>query len=804
MVKKNIKFIPTRPIEAHPHSRHPEERSDVRVLEQVGTVFGSQGPHGGKAPQDDVEKSGCVMSPHALQAQDDVSCFRHHEAHPHSRHPEERSDVRVSGQVGTVVGSQDPHGAEAPQDDVEKSLCVMRSSRPAGSGRRASGEQGRSMVEMLGTLAIMGVLSVGAVAGYRWAMDKYRAVQTISELNQRVVIYSSQLMTSGAFNESEFAPQTRFGYPVQGYLLEDDRYFEIALEQVPSGVCSALLKAEWQWPVYREANGIEYRDDTSICRADTDVRMSFIFPVDLSGRAVDFRQSCQTNADCQSSCGVCGSDGYCQSQCGTGETCARTYDNSSFYACCDNDSILNGMCCPTILAGQCCASNGSCCPADRPLLDKNGVCYACDTPNPVDVTNNTVMCGICDGEDGRQKRILNGNSCALPCPDETPLMDKDGNCHTCDEQVHIRVADERMCTSACDGTNTTIRMKRSWRKAQSYCEYPCADDEVTATSDEVPCVSCQEVSRINITYRDGTECTTKCDGSAPDRPKRRALQRWTGNNTWCVLDECPSDQPIQDAEGICHPCTDTNIDVQGVENNCFKCPNRALSGSKCIMADSCQEGTKYDSATQKCACEVDGQIMDNSGQCYDCTADQYLIDVTGYEDNCDKCKDTRLLKQFNAKFGCVKPCGDDEFYTGGGCQKCNDPTIYDMYLIGEYCLACDGQDGRAERVCVTAASCHSCALACSGNTTMAKDGTCHTCDEVDAFNVDWGMEASCTTFCAGQRYLVGKNCYKCPDGTYSPTSVACVTCPADKGTLTRAGDCIACGGNWDGDSCSAG
>ncbi|MDY4885275.1 MAG: type II secretion system protein, partial [Alphaproteobacteria bacterium] len=35
-------------------------------------------------------------------------------------------------------------------------------------------EQGRSMVEMLGVLAIIGVLSVGAIAGYSKAMSKYK------------------------------------------------------------------------------------------------------------------------------------------------------------------------------------------------------------------------------------------------------------------------------------------------------------------------------------------------------------------------------------------------------------------------------------------------------------------------------------------------------------------------------------------------------------------------------------------------------------------------------------------------------
>ena len=39
-------------------------------------------------------------------------------------------------------------------------------------------EHGRSMVEMLGVLAIVGVLSVGAIAGYSKAMMKYKLNKT--------------------------------------------------------------------------------------------------------------------------------------------------------------------------------------------------------------------------------------------------------------------------------------------------------------------------------------------------------------------------------------------------------------------------------------------------------------------------------------------------------------------------------------------------------------------------------------------------------------------------------------------------
>ena len=47
-------------------------------------------------------------------------------------------------------------------------------------------QSGRSMVEMLGVLAIIGVLSVGAIAGYSKAMMKYKLNKQAEQLNQLV------------------------------------------------------------------------------------------------------------------------------------------------------------------------------------------------------------------------------------------------------------------------------------------------------------------------------------------------------------------------------------------------------------------------------------------------------------------------------------------------------------------------------------------------------------------------------------------------------------------------------------------
>lgn len=47
-------------------------------------------------------------------------------------------------------------------------------------------ESGRSMVEMLGVLAIIGVLSVGGIAGYSKAMNKYKINKTTDQVSMLV------------------------------------------------------------------------------------------------------------------------------------------------------------------------------------------------------------------------------------------------------------------------------------------------------------------------------------------------------------------------------------------------------------------------------------------------------------------------------------------------------------------------------------------------------------------------------------------------------------------------------------------
>ena len=52
-------------------------------------------------------------------------------------------------------------------------------------------ESGRSMVEMLGVLAIIGVLSIGGIAGYTLAMNRYRANELLDAASKVAIIATS-------------------------------------------------------------------------------------------------------------------------------------------------------------------------------------------------------------------------------------------------------------------------------------------------------------------------------------------------------------------------------------------------------------------------------------------------------------------------------------------------------------------------------------------------------------------------------------------------------------------------------------
>ena len=62
-----------------------------------------------------------------------------------------------------------------------------------------SEQSGRSMVEMLGVLAIIGVLSVGGIAGYSKAMAKYKLTKTIDQISMLTANIRTAFASSSSY-----------------------------------------------------------------------------------------------------------------------------------------------------------------------------------------------------------------------------------------------------------------------------------------------------------------------------------------------------------------------------------------------------------------------------------------------------------------------------------------------------------------------------------------------------------------------------------------------------------------------------
>ncbi len=117
---------------------------------------------------------------------------------------------------------------------------------------KKTNESGRSMVEMLGVLAIIGVLSVGGIAGYTTAMNKHQANQILNGASVRAIVVSTQIQrgstapTLGEFTEADNeVGGAKFGTEVKNETgtadwTTTDKCFSLTLTGVDEKVCTQM------------------------------------------------------------------------------------------------------------------------------------------------------------------------------------------------------------------------------------------------------------------------------------------------------------------------------------------------------------------------------------------------------------------------------------------------------------------------------------------------------------------------------------------------------------------------------------
>ena len=130
-----------------------------------------------------------------------------------------------------------------------------------------SEQSGRSMVEMLGVLAIIGVLSVGGIAGYSKAMAKFKINQALDQITTLVINIRSTFSTQIDFSDASTANIIALGLPdanmVSGQTLVNpfggsitignasvggepaNSSFTITYNGLDSNACQSLALADW-------------------------------------------------------------------------------------------------------------------------------------------------------------------------------------------------------------------------------------------------------------------------------------------------------------------------------------------------------------------------------------------------------------------------------------------------------------------------------------------------------------------------------------------------------------------------------
>lgn len=589
-------------------------------------------------------------------------------------------------------------------------------------------ELGRSMVEMLGTLAIIGVLSIGGIIGYGYAIDKNRANETINELQIRALDLSRQMINGATtLTMDEMGYKTSVGYPISARISPNfDNFFEIFLDDVPSGVCKQLMKSRWSVPYSIFVNTTEYKADEDICGEAETVRLAYEFQEDLmAGNMVPEEEKheikrCNTSGDCK--CGDC-VDGLCESYCPAGSKCVKSYDDARGLMCCQSEYVVGDLCCASINAqGECCNSDDLCCPPDKPLQDKDGFCYSCDEPLNVNVYGVDGNCAVCE------KRYLAGGYdtkswCSLCGVKGTSVEDKPlshylySSCYSCEydkkiEQIGIRAA--YFCDNVCPNRN-----------AHGTDCYPACNGD-TPLSAHNGCFSCTDTTQSYYADVQSDTCSNLCSNRKEQ-------------NGYCVIiDECPAERPLMGADGKCYACddgTNGNINVWGVEENCSRCPKRFLAGTiedqKRSICSLCGvEGSSFE----------ESPLIYNLGGCYSC---DYYLPLQQYgqkeEYRCEKVCPDRLY--YNTQ--CYQACsGDTPLRNGKGCFACDNTTeSFPMYLQSGDCSTLCSDREEKNGYCIVSQTCP------TNKPLQDVNGFCYACDDPQSVNVRG----------------ITDNCGKCPD-----------------------------------------
>ena len=202
-------------------------------------------------------------------------------------------------------------------------------------------QTGRSMVEMLGVLAVMGVLSVGGVAMYTSAMNKHRANELLNEASKRAAAVAAQISMQGKeANDNLIADFTNPSGYTFGVEKKNANQFNITINAVDDDICAQMNAASGtNTPIRNINNGcteLTFNNDMSTTVWASD----FASESECRGGGKTWCSGQGTNGACSDSSDCCA--GFTENACQTCDTETGTITNLT--DSCDLYGTADGFC----------------------------------------------------------------------------------------------------------------------------------------------------------------------------------------------------------------------------------------------------------------------------------------------------------------------------------------------------------------------------------------------------------------------------------------------------------------------------
>lgn len=639
---------------------------------------------------------------------------------------------------------------------MEKSVTLLK--------KKKITEYGRTMLETLSVLAVMGVLSVGGVAGYKTAMERYKANNLMHEVTLRAATVSSSMMLGLAPTLSEYSQNSDYvdginfsiGKPSKFSTPPgpDDWQFAIIMDGVPKNVCKRVFGIVGSGGNNQTIRSLQSRERSPMTSANDcyeSAKMAVVYNRDLSTKkllnSINNPEECEAN------------NAYWCEDAGNGVSACLSNPSD----CCSDVSCDEGQTC----------RKGQCVDCVESELD-NGqiVCMAeGDTADCVG-GYGTPYCVQCTAEQGPAHCSGYSDSDSYRDYEHTPCVC--GNNYDCSSHS---------CVSCPQDQTPVCANEVYWTTPGGGCTCVYSDEDAQCT-DYSQCAFC---GPGETSVCSGAGCTCIKDGETAD-----CIDGYEscgcGSLTSDVCTVCPEGQ-----KAIC----------PGYVDNCMWCYSSVSSGCKCVPENeesACidyyyGEGDACIScpSDKKARCWTSGGYYEPPESKCECLDESEEIICAGeYGDLCKKCATGQELKCPQYSHDVSECICVDAGTTNAECTKGGDYcSCYENH--GE-CIVCEeGETAyctQAEETCCEGEQSGDCICVPNDKTGYCSQKQCIFCevDETPGCNEDGSI---CICLPAGKEAVCNETmCLPCDPGRMLDCSDG--VCSCGNMACNNSGDCIEC------------